>query len=131
MESHLLRAFKGLPRLEAPPEESSERVLELRIYESHNEHMARLKVEMFDEGEIELMQEVGLGPVFFGEALVSCLAPNLTYMLSADSLEQHKEHWQAFLKHPEWERMKQLKRYLGTVSKIHSWNLQPVDGSQV
>ncbi|HJP03058.1 MAG TPA: NIPSNAP family containing protein, partial [Planctomycetota bacterium] len=56
IESRLTRAFSGMPRLEVPARESAERILELRIYESHNEHKARLKVEMFDDGEIDLMR---------------------------------------------------------------------------
>ena len=131
IESRLTRAFSGMPRLEVPARESAERILELRIYESHNERKARLKVEMFDDGEIDLMREVGLGPVFFGETLISHDAPNLTYMLSADSAADHKAHWNAFLAHPEWDRMKNLERYKGTVSKIESITMRPAAASQI
>ena len=74
---------------------------------------------------------VGLGPVFFGETLVSHDVPNLTYLLSADSPEAHKEHWKAFLAHPEWDRMKNLKRYADTVSNIVSVMLIPTAASQL
>lgn len=131
IESRLLRAFKGMPVLESPANESDSRLVELRIYESHNEHLAKLKVEMFNEGEIGIMKDVKLAPVFFGETLISNDVPNLTYMLSADSDEAHKEHWDAFRKHPEWDRMKKLKRYEGSVSRIVSITMKPTAGSQI
>ena len=131
IESRLLRAFDGLPQVTPPPSQSGERLLELRIYESRNEDLARRKVEMFNTGEIQLMQEVGLGPVFFGESLGAADMPNLVYMLSAESKEAHKEHWQGFLAHPDWARMKDLPRYADTVSKITSILLRPAEGSDI
>lgn len=131
IESRLLKAFAGMHVMNAPSKTSSDRLLELRIYESHNEHMAQLKVEMFNEGEIDIMRDVKLGPVFFGETLISGDTPNLTYMLSADSDADHKEHWVGFRNHPDWNRMKVLPRYKDTVSKIVSVLLKPTGGSQI
>ena len=133
VENRLMKAFAGMPVLELPPQTATKakRVFELRIYESHNEHAARLKVEMFNKGEIDIMRDVKLAPVFYGETLVSNDVPNLTYMLSGESVEAHKAHFQAFLKHPEWDRMKKLKRYRGTVSKITSVYMQPTDWSSI
>ena len=131
IESRLLRAFAGMPVLCAPSADSKSRLVELRIYESHNEHLAKLKVEMFNKGEIDIMRDVELAPVFFGETLISNDTPNLTYMLSADSAEAHTDHWDGFRKHPEWNRMKKLTRYQGTVSRIVSITLQPVGDSQI
>ncbi|MEO2018510.1 MAG: NIPSNAP family protein, partial [Fuerstiella sp.] len=75
LESRLMRAFAGMPRLEVPDSDSEERLLELRIYESQDTRKARLKVEMFNAGEIDVMKDVKLGPVFFGETLISNDAP--------------------------------------------------------
>lgn len=131
IDSRLMRAFAGMPVLEAPSQKSDTRLLELRIYESHNEHLAKRKVEMFNKGEIDIMRDVKLAPVFFGETLISSDVPNLTYMLSADTEEAHKEHWDGFRKHPEWDRMKKLARYKGTVSKITSITMRPTQGSEI
>ncbi|MFK7817256.1 MAG: NIPSNAP family protein [Planctomycetaceae bacterium] len=133
IENRLMRAFKGMPVIELPPQTAKKeaRVFEIRIYESHTEHAARLKVEMFDEGEIQIMRDVKLAPVFYGETLVSNDVPNLTYMLSGESKEAHKQHFQDFLKHPEWDRMKRLERYKGTVSKITSLFFTPTEWSQI
>ena len=128
-----MKAFAGIPVLEQPAysKEKKPRLFELRTYESHNAHMAQLKVEMFNKGEIDIMREVGLGPIFFGETLISNDVPNLTYMLSAENEEAHKTHWKGFGPHPEWQKLKKMPRYKGTVSKIISTMLAPTKGSQL
>jgi hypothetical protein len=133
MPSRLMHAFRGMPVLELPKEskESSARLFELRIYESHHEDAARRKVDMFNEGEIDIMREVGLAPVFYGETLISDDVPNLTYMLSAPDMEAHQAHWKAFGAHPEWTRMKAMDKYKDTVSKITKRFLAPASCSQI
>ena len=133
IESRLMKAFAGIPVIELSSASKSKkkRMFELRIYESHNDEKARRKVEMFNVGEIELMRKVNLSPVFFGETLISDDVPNLTYMLSASDLESHKQHFQTFLAHPEWERMKKIEKFKGTVSKITSVMLAPTKYSQI
>lgn len=133
IENRLMRAFDGMPAIELPDtsKAAAPRIFELRIYESHNEQKAALKVDMFNQGEIDIMRDVKLGPVFFGETLISSDVPNLTYMLSADNLEEHKKHWDAFRKHPEWLQMKKLDKYKDTVSKITSVMLKPTAYSQI
>lgn len=133
INSRLLRAFAGMPVMELPPETAKDqpRVFELRIYESHNEDAARRKVEMFNQGEIQLMRDVGLGPVMYGETLIGDNVPNLTYMLSAPDMEAHQAHWKTFIDHPEWKRMKQIERYQDTVSKIENYYLEPTEYSRM
>ena len=131
IESRLMKAFAGMPVLEIPSQKSESRLLELRLYESHNSDAAFRKVEMFNEGETQIMRDVKLGPVFFGETLASNDVPNLTYMLSADDMESHKQHWEAFLAHPDWARMKAIEKYKDTVSKISNWFLVPTPYSQI
>lgn len=133
IENRLMRAFDGMPTLQLPAASKAgePRIFELRIYESHNEHKAALKVDMFNSGEIDIMHDVNLGPVFYGETLISNDMPNLTYMLSAGSKQEHEKHWDAFRTHPEWLRMKQLAKYRDTVSKITSVMLKPTAYSQI
>lgn len=133
IKSRFMKAFAGMPVIEQAEysKNKTDRIFELRIYESHNEEMARRKVEMFNQGEIDIMRDVEMAPVFFGETLISDDVPNLTYMLSAENAEAHKAHWNGFLAHPEWDRMKKMKRYAGTVSKITSITLEPTSYSQL
>ena len=130
IESRLMKAFSGMPILEVP-EGKGPHLFELRTYESSNANLARLKVDMFNSGEIDIMKNVELGPVFFGEMLIGDDVPNLTYMLSGPNRAVHDEHWQGFIKHPEWDRMKKMAKYKGTVSKITKWYLEPLPYSEI
>lgn len=134
-ESSLMRAFAGMPRLILPPysTEKKPRLFELRTYESHSEKAALKKIEMFNTGEVELMRRVGLGPVFFGEMIVGTQLPNLTYMLSAENTDLHKQHWDAFRTDPEWKKMSAIPEYANAkiVSKITNKFLVPTPYSQI
>lgn len=134
MESRLLKAFTGIPRLEIPEASANKlagRVFELRLYESHTFEHARKKIRMFDDGEIELMRDTGLGPVFFGEAIHGGNMPCLVYMLSASDSAAHQQHWQKFLEDPRWIEMRDNPEYKDTVSRIRSWTLTPADFSDL
>ena len=106
-------------------------MFELRSYESHSELKAIKKVEMFNAGEIELFRQVGLGPVFYGQALIGSNLPHLTYMVSAENPEAHKKHWDAFRASPIWDKLKNDPQYADTVSKIDSRFLVPTSYSQI
>ena len=133
IESRFMKAFACIPVMEIPDESRSKsaRMFEVRIYESHNADKARLKVDMFNSGEAQVMRDTKLAPVFFGETLIGSDVPNLTYMLSAPNMEAHKKHWGAFMEHPEWNRMKKLAKYADTVSKITKVYLVPTKYSQL
>jgi hypothetical protein len=133
IQSKFYKAFEGMPVIEMPARtaKNEPRIFELRIYESHTEKTAALKVDMFNSGEMQIMRETGLAPVFYGEALIGDDVPNLVYMLSAPDRETHKAHWAEFGGHPEWKRMKEMPRYLDTVSDITSVFLDPTPYSQI
>jgi len=133
IESRFMKAFAGMPTLEPPKQfaDGKPRIFELRLYQSHTERHAAKKVEMFNKGEIQIMRDADMGPVFFGQTLIGADAPNLIYMLSADDEESHKKHWQAFLKHEDWKRMSKMEEYKDTVSKIENWFLKPVKFSRL
>ena len=133
IENRFYKAFSGMPVIEMPAQTAKKepRVFEMRIYESHNEEKAALKRDMFNSGEMQLMRDIGLAPVFYGEALVGSDVPHLNYILSASSAEEHKKHFDTFKTHPRWIGMKDLPKYKDTVSKITSIMLVPTDYSQI
>jgi hypothetical protein len=133
IESWLLLAFAGMPRIELLSycKPGQARMFELRTYESYSEVKALKKVAMFNSGEIQLMRDVGLGPIFYGQALIGNNLPHLTYMLSAPDQAAHDRHWDAFRKHPTWDKMKNDPQYADTVSKIYNRFLVPTEYSQV
>ena len=129
IERQLMYAFIGMPRVKIP--RTGQRYFELRIYESHNELKARLKIEMFNDGELDIFQKVGLDPVFFGETLFGANLPNLTYMLGYRDEAEKDKAWKAFLKDPDWEALKGQERYQDTVSKIISRFLKSTSYSKI
>lgn len=133
IDSWLLLAFAGLPKMELPPysKEKKPRMFELRTYESHGELKARKKVEMFNAGEIDTMREVGLAPIFYGQTLVGRDLPHLMYMTSGENEDVHKQHWAAFSAHPTWKKLQGDPQYADTVSKITKRFLQPTTYSQI
>lgn len=133
IDSSLLKGFSGMPRLQVPgqPQAGKKRLFELRIYESHSELKGKMKVEMFNDGELDIFKKVGLNSVFFGEALVAKNLPNLTYMVVHDDDEAMQQAWQRFMQHPDWIRMRAMDQYQDTVSKIIKRFLIPLDYSQI
>lgn len=133
IDSWLMLAFAGMPKLELPAyaREKKARMFEMRTYESYSEVKAQKKVDMFNAGEIDTMREVGLGPIFYGQALTGPNLPHLVYMLSAEDEAAHKKHWAAFGSHPVWTKLKNDPQYADTVSKIYNRFLVPTTYSQV
>ncbi len=133
IDSWLLLAFAGMPRLNLPAysRDRKPRMFELRTYESFSEVKALKKIQMFNSGEIETMHEVGLAPIFYGQALIGPNLPHLTYMTSGENEELHKKHWDAFGKHPTWDKLKNDPQYADTVSKIANRFLVPAPYSQI
>jgi hypothetical protein len=132
IESSLLTAIPGMPRLERP-DPSKPRLFNLRTYESHNERAAATKVEMFEKGEIAIFRKVGLTPVFFASALVGTAMPNLTYMLVFSDDAGRRAAWGKFGGDPEWVKLRATPGYADReiVSKITNLVLTPAAYSEI
>jgi hypothetical protein len=133
IDSWLHLAFAGLPRLAVPALATAgkPRIFELRTYESPTELKALNKVDMFNAGEIGVMQDLSLSPVFYGQTLVGRDLPHLTYMLCSPDMETHKKNWASFLAHPVWVKLKGDPQYADNVSKVISRFLVPAPYSQI
>jgi hypothetical protein len=132
IESSLLRAFTGFPKLDLPEKKS--RLFELRRYESSGESAGKKKIEMFNKGgEMSIFKRVGLRAVFFGETLIGGMRPNLTYMLTYDDMAEHDRNWKLFGSDPEWKKLSAVPEYTDAkiVSRITSIFLVPTAFSQI
>ncbi len=131
IESSLLQAFTTAPKLVAP--QKKERFFELRRYESPSEMFGKNKIEMFNQGgETVIFNRLGFKPVFFAETLIGEMRPNLTYMITFDSMEDHDAKWKAFGSDPDWVRIKSMPHYPDkNVSRITSTFLVPTAYSQI
>jgi len=135
MESSLMVAFNGMPRLAVPDygARQADRFFELRVYENHSKRAHQKKIEMFNTGEIAIFHRTGLRPVFFGDTLIGQKQPELTYMLAFESMGSHDKNWKAFVADPEWKRLSTTPGYTDgeVVSSISNMFLRPTSYSQI
>jgi hypothetical protein len=132
IESSLLLPIAGMPKLQKP-DVSKPRLLNLRIYESHNERAALKKVEMFDKAELAIFRRVGLTPVFFARTIVGAGMPNLTYMLVFPDDAGRQAAWSRFGGDAEWKKLRAIPEYADKeiVSKITNKILTPTAYSEI
>jgi len=135
MESSLMVAFEGKPRLTVPPAtaEHRPRMFELRTYESPTPQDHVRKVEMFNGGEFDVFEKAGFWQVFYGDTLIGSRLPNLTYMLGFEDLADRNKKWDAFRSAPEWKKLSTMPRYAfeEIVSNITNIILRPTPYSQI
>jgi hypothetical protein len=135
VESSLMIAFEGWPKLKTPPVTSQHgsRVFQLRTYESPNTRDHRIKVEMFNSGEFEIFEKAGFWNVFFGDTLVGARLPNLTYMLSFPDMADLNAKWKAFSSDPDWKKLSGSSKFNfePIVSNITNLILNPASYSQI
>ena len=131
-ESILLKAFMDMPVFKAPVFSTpvSERIYELRSYESATEAKAIKKIEMFNQGgEIALFESLQFNAVFYGEVLTGSHMPNLMYMITFPDMKSHDEHWNAFRNSDGWKKLSTMEEYKNTVSKGLPYLLHPTSYS--
>ena len=130
-ESSLLVAFEGMKRMVVPPADKKPNVFELRTYLSSSEGKGLNKIKMFESGEIPLMKEVGLAPIFYGRTIAGLNMPCLVYMTCGESLDAHKHHWQGFSTSPVWKKLTGDPQYKDNVSRVISIMLKRTIASQI
>jgi hypothetical protein len=135
VESSLMVAFTGFPKLEQPPASAAKkaRIFELRTYESHSYKANQQKIEKFNTAEIAIFRRTGLQPVFFGQTMIGSRLPNLTYMLLHEDMAAHDRAWAAFGADPEWQKVRNApgSKDSDIVSSISNLFLKPAAYSQI
>jgi hypothetical protein len=137
LNSSLMRAFEGMPRLELPfgggENGRRPRIFELRTYESHSEKASKKKIDIFNTAEIAIFRRAGMRPVFFGETVVGSNLPNLTYMLAYENMAAHDTQWSAFSADPEWRKIASTPGNTDPeiVANISNTYLRPTEYSQI
>jgi hypothetical protein len=132
IESSLLVPIEGMTKL-VKPDTAKPRLLNLRIYESHNERAGKKKIEMFNKAELAIFRRVGLTPVFFGETVVGAAMPNLTYLLVFPDEAARAAAWARFRDDAEWQKLKSKPEYADKeiVSRITNKILTPTSCSEI
>ncbi len=134
-EASLLRAFDAMPAVAVPPAggRKTSRLFELRVYESANFTTLARKIQMFEQGEIDIFHRLGLLPVFFGQTLFGRNLPNLTYLVAHDDWAARERNWQTFGDDPEWKKLRAQPAYADPelVSNISNALLSPLPFSEI
>lgn len=134
IESILLSAFTGQPNFAMPALKSpkSERIYELRSYESATEKLYINKVEMFNKGdEVGLFKRLGFNAVFYGEVLSGAQMPNLMYLTTFENKADRDAHWKTFVDDPAWIKLKAMPEFQNNVSRNDTRFLRPTDYSDI
>ena len=134
IETIFLRAFELMPQLTASKLSAakSERVYELRSYESAGENIYRNKIQMFNQGgELDIFSRLGFNPVFYGEVIFGAKMPNLMYMTSFKNMQSRDEHWKSFGSDAAWKTLSTRKEYQNNVQHIDIVFLRPTNYSDL
>jgi len=135
IESSLMLAFEGMPKLKVPPAaaEHGARMFELRTYESPTDQDHKRKVEMFNSGEFDVFDKAGFRQVFYGDTIIGSRLPNLTYMVGFEDLAERTKNWKAFGSSPDWKKLSSMAKYTfeDIVSSITNVILSPTEYSQI
>jgi len=136
IESTLLRAFEGYPKLVVPElaAKKEKRVYHLRQYVSPTNADHVRKVEMFHHGEFGIFAKAGAAGVFYADALIGPRLPSLTYMLSFPDVAALEADWDKFSADPDWKKLSgdsEFNLNPPTVSNVSSLVLKPLGYSQV
>jgi len=134
IDTWLYRAFQGMPQMELPAfskNRTPTRVFEMRDYESHSERAALSKMAMFNNGEIQLMKDLGMSPVLFSQGIAGPNLPHLRYITSGSDLAAHLAGWAKFGPDPRWKAMSGDPQYKDNTSKNTARFLAPTDYSQI
>lgn len=132
METVILEAFPGMPKMEVPVLKSpkSERIYELRNYESASEKLHQNKVDMFNKGdEVGIFKKLGFNAVFYADVLSGSRMPNLMYMTTFENRAARDEHWKAFGSDPAWKALLPQPQYAHNTSRAEVILLHPAEYS--
>jgi hypothetical protein len=134
IETIILYAFPMAPRMQLPDLSSakSERVYELRSYESATEKIFQNKVNMFNEGdEVGLFKRLGFNAVFYSEVIAGSRMPNLMYMTTFDNMAEREKHWKVFSDDAQWKKLTSMPLYQKNVQHADIIFLRPTDYSDI
>lgn len=128
LETIVLKAFPKMTEPAVPnlTANKTDRVYELRSYESATEKLNVNKVRMFNDGnEVALFKRLGFNAVFYAEVLAGSHQPNLMYMTTFNSRPDRDKHWDTFSNDPEWKTLVAKPEYQHNVSKADIIFLHP------
>lgn len=131
LETILMKAFEGMPKSALPKlsAEKNKRIYELRSYEAATEKLSTNKINMFNNGEMDIFKKLNFNAVFYGQVIAGSSMPNLMYLTTFESMEDRNMHWKDF--GPLYKPMQDLPQYQNNVSKSIKVLLYPAAYSDI
>ncbi|WP_235528553.1 NIPSNAP family protein [Pedobacter sp. Leaf194] len=131
LESIILKAFSAMPEFAIPKltTPKSERVYELRSYESATESLASNKIDMFNDHEVAIFTKLNFNAVFYGQVISGSKMPNLMYLTTFNNKADRDKHWTAFGE--DYKKISGLPQYQHNVSKNVTLFIYPTDYSDL
>jgi len=131
LETILMKAFEGMPKSALPKlsAEKNKRIYELRSYEAATEKLSVNKIDMFNNGEMDIFKKLNFNAVFYGQVIAGSTMPNLMYLTTFESMDDRNIHWKDF--GPLYKPMQDLPQYQNNVSKNVTLLLHPTAYSDI
>lgn len=133
MESTLMRAMAAFPGLSLPENssENDDRIFEFRVYEQPTEQAHSTKIDMFENGEDEVLRSVGFDAIFYAKNLVGTRLPSLSYMWIYDSLDERQNAERRWFSSQDAAALFADPRWAGSNSVFGNIILRPTPYSQI
>jgi len=110
-DSYLCRPFEAWKKVTPM---AGKTIFEWRKYESANIEAGTRKVQMFNQGEIDVFLECGINPLCFGQIIAGKDMPGLIYVTQYNDMADRDASWAKFSAHPEWQRMRNAPEWANT-----------------
>ena len=102
-DSYLCRPFEGWQKVTPV---AGKTIFEWRKYDSANIEAGTRKVQMFNQGEIDIFKECGVNPFCFGQIIAGKDMPGLIYVTHFNDMADRDASWDKFSNNPDWQRMR-------------------------
>ena len=110
-DSYLCRPFEGWKKVTPV---AGKTIFEWRKYDSANIEAGTRKVQMFNQGEIDIFLACGINPLCFGQIIAGKDMPGLIYVTHYNDMADREASWDKFRNHPEWQRMRAAPEWVFT-----------------
>jgi hypothetical protein len=127
-ESFLCEAFDVMPQMRQPGKERT--LFEFRLYHSPNEEANQRKIKMFNSGEIDIFDAVGINSVCYGAIFAGSRMPALIYLTWYKDEPTRNEAWDKFRTNEKWVEMRARDEYAHATDINKSILLSPLSYSQ-
>jgi len=106
-EATLLRSTPFCPPWSTTPDGApSNKLYEMRIYESPSNRQLNFLHDRFAGGEIDVFHKSGIHPIFYADTVFGANLPNMAYLIPFQSADHREKAWTTFRNDPDWIKIR-------------------------